>query len=247
MKLVLERFGAWIEEAPGHRRAMLSEALPDLAPVIGELGASRMQELLAGVNRIENDDAASRLLAVLRPYGTTDAPTVMGLYRIAARALALGMETELDTLVSALPVDSILEDDDAMVLMPALADCGDQCAAAAEGAWPNCLRLAAVLTARSFGSALVAARKLPAAFKALDQDAVGPYLAAFASLVEAIGTRTTGYGIRRLPRIFAKHGPERTGMFVQAALDATQRYGIAAGEAVLERRTRAARELLSRG
>jgi hypothetical protein len=76
------------------------------------------------------------------------------------------------------------------------------------------------------------------------RDAV-PYVRAFHRLAKAMGIRIVGYGLNVLPRIFAKYGNERAVDFVNSASMVAETYGVTAGDSFLERKTVAAKEVLS--
>ncbi len=101
------------------------------------------------------------------------------------------------------------------------------------------------LAERNCSSAYVAARSLNKRFPKMDAELALAYLVDFAELVRTNGIRAVGFGCR-LPKLYRKHGRDRTHAFVDAAASVAEAYGVTAGQWFYETRTAPARELLSR-
>ena len=116
---------------------------------------------------------------------------------------------------------------------------------AAGNVWVPAMELALKLTAWDVSSARGTLESLPGSLRKVPVAEVGPYLDDFHLLVEHIGIRVNGICLNDLPAWYARYGTERTRAFVSCAGQAARDYGAIAGQYFLERKTAAAKEMLS--
>jgi hypothetical protein len=244
MQLVLTRFGAWLERLPPTVRPCFLELLPKIGPVLKEVGAEGIEELLEAAVAAGSAEACATMLELVGGYGATTGEIVVGAGRVARRALAWSRPDLLERLAAALPADKTLESADAEKLLPALGRLSELCGAQGEACWTPALDLVITFAEGNLSSAYVAARDLPKSLKKLGSSAAPAYLAAFDRLAHAIGLRVVSFGLKELPGLYERYGVERAHAFATTAAEAAETYGATAGQWFLERKTAAARELL---
>jgi hypothetical protein len=116
---------------------------------------------------------------------------------------------------------------------------------AAGEAWPAAMELALDLARHDTSSARGTLDALAGAARRVPVADLEWYLMDFRMLVRHIGIRVNRICLTDLPAWYRNHGSERTRAFVSCACQAAEEYGAVAGQHFAERRTAAAREMLS--
>jgi hypothetical protein len=233
---ILGSFSGWLEAVNSAARAVFLGGFPKLAPAALDLGQDGMRLIIEAVN------AEPAVLKAASEYAIADAAGVRAVARIARQAAAHRRADLLERLVAAFPAKALEESADAEKLLAAL---GRATEAAGEQAWAEAMELGIELISRGLSSARGTLDGLPSALGKVRPEHSTAYLADFAVLVKAIGIRVNGICLKELPGWYATHGPDRTRAFVACACEAANSYGTVAGQCFLERRTQAAREVIS--
>ena len=236
MGYVLRAFPAWVDAVSSTARETFLDVIPKLAPAAADLGDEGMRLIIEAVN------VEPKLIECTAAYAMTTGEAIRAVARIAHRAASHHRRDLLEKLVEIFPAGKMEESRDAEHLLPAMARATE---AAASNAWVPAMELALKLTARDVSSARGTLESLPASLRKVPVAVVGPYLDDFHLLVEHIGIRVNGICLNELPAWYARHGTERTRAFVSCAAQAGRDYGTVAGQYFLERKTAAAKEMLS--
>ncbi len=196
------------------------DSLPALAPALLDLHDDGMAMLL------EAAALDGRAVSAVAAYSMTNKAIVRAAAGLALHATRTGRIGDLQRLTAACPAERMEESKDAEKLLPAVA------------AVPDALALAAAIAQRNISSARGVCLKLA------KLDRTPEYLSDFQLAVEAIGVQSVGFCLETLPGLYAAHGLERTHAFVAMAAEAAREYGSHAGQAFLERKTKAAKAAL---
>ncbi|MCC6585983.1 MAG: hypothetical protein IT168_04620 [Bryobacterales bacterium] len=213
---ILAGFTGWYTSLTADARPAFLEAFPSLAPAAHDLGTTGMQRVVELTNR----DA--RMLRPIAAFADTTGDIIRSVVGAAKTADA---ET-IERLAAMFPVAKVEQDREAERLLERL----DTAAAAL----PLVLRIAE----KSVSAAAGVLKDLGG--KTLDAD----YLRWFEQLVETMGVRANGWCLSKLPGLIKKQGKEKAGQVVDTAVEVGRLYGVLAAEALLEGKTKAARELL---
>lgn len=235
MHFLLDSFERWLDALSPAARAEFLETFPKLAPAAHDLGEAGMRLMLEAVN------LEPKLLGCAAAYAMTTAEAIRAAAALVHRAASHHCGGLVDKLVATFPAERMEESRDAEKLLPALAGA----AQAAGDAFAPALELALALVARDVSSARGALRSLPGALRGVPAGSEGFYLDDFRLLIEHIGIGVNGVCLTDLPRWYASFGAERTRAFVSRACQAAHAFGRIAGQYFLERKTPAARDMLS--
>ena len=221
LSLLAARFGAWLGQVkPESQRAFL-EGIASMGPAVADLGEQGMGDVIRAVNR------DPRLMACVGSYAFTTKPIVLAIAKLAVEAPV----ELLQRLVAAVPVGSMEDSKDAERLVPALAQV------------PEALAAIVALAERNPSSAYGACQGLPTALKKLTAgEARTGFLDDFRLLAETVGISSVGFTLNVLPGLYVKSGFEPTRQFVSLAAECARLYGQRAGQAFLDRKTKASRE-----
>jgi hypothetical protein len=244
LKMVLGRFGAWIDKCGPNARAAFCEVVPELTDSMYDLEDHDVLELIDAANSLGTADDCARVLKLMGQYGITDGRTVSAMFRIARRAFESGRIERFEELVAVTPALKVINSPDAQRLIPSLAKLADTLDGKDAAVWPAAFVLVVAFAKRRFAAAHIAARDLPKRIKNLPTDTVVPYVQDFAILAEAVGPGVLDFGLNQLPSLFQTHGSERMHAFVEAAASVTECLGTTAGFHFLDRKTTAAKQLL---
>lgn len=242
MKTMFKGFGQWLQEVDRAARGSFFEVLPELAPSMQQLGVEGMLEILRSVKSLDAPKDRQKLLKCVADYGSTTSKVILGVCNISHKALKWERVDYLDRLTKTVPAEKMMEDYHAEKLVPALAQLSETCAERGRDLWCHAMELILLIAEENSSSAYATARKL--SLEKISPDTASAYLEDFVKLVKSIGIRVIGFGLKRLPELYKKHGSERTRSFVEGAASAAEAYGAMAGQWFLERRTAAAREML---
>jgi hypothetical protein len=215
--LLAARFGSWLSGVNAESRREFLDGMVSLGPALADLGEEGMTDVIAAVNR------DPRLMACVSSYALTTRPIVLA---IAKLALMAPVEW-LQRLTAAVNVATMEESKDAERLLPALAPL------------PDAVPAIVTLAERNVSSAYGACRGLPAALKKAGENRAA-YLEDMRRLAETVGISSVGFTLDKLPGLYRTAGPARASEFVQLAAECARLYGQTAGQAFLERQTKAA-------
>jgi hypothetical protein len=187
MQVVLLRFPGWWRDAtPAQHQAMMAH-LTQLAPAIGDLLDEGVRTLIS---------AGQPSLACAASYALTTGDAVRAIVRIAGRGV--DSPTVRDELLARLtevfPAEKMEESRDAERFLPAL----ERATAAAGDGWDLALRIGLQLAASDISSAYGTCLELPKAIA--KAPAPRPYLENFLALVTALGNRSAGFCLKKLPQ-----------------------------------------------
>ena len=221
LSLLASRFGAWLSQVKPESQQAFLEGVASMGPAIADLGDQGMSSVILAVNRDH------RLMACIGSYALTTRPIVLAMAKLAVDAPV----ELLQRLVAAVPVASMEDNKDAERLVPAAAQV------------PEALAAIVALAERNPSSAYGACQGLPAALKKLTAgEARSRFLDDFRLLAETVGISSVGFTLNSLPGLYGKSGVEPTRQFVSLAAECARQYGQSAGQAFLERKTKASRE-----
>jgi hypothetical protein len=236
MGYLLANFPAWTKAVSSTARADFLESFPRLAPAAHDLGDEGMRLVLEAAN------VDPPLLEAVAEYAMTTAESVRAVARMAHRAANLHQAELMKKLTAVFPAERMEDSREAENLLPSI---GKATEAAPEEAWPAAMALALELVARDISSARGTLDSLPGALKKLPLAQAREYLEDFRMMVEHIGIRVNRVCLSELPQWYARHGVERTRAFVSCACRAAESYGVVAGQFFAERKTAAAKGMLS--
>jgi hypothetical protein len=243
------RLAARLRGSPSARRAAAGSKTGAGRGAIGQV-QSDIEEILAAAATLPSADDCRRLMELLSSYGDTTGDMVMGACRLGRAALAWKAPDNLDKLAAIVDPQAwrgMGEGDRnlASELLRCWGELGVTCEPSGEEAWKLAMRLMLLLAEENPSSAQWAAQALPRGLRRLPGGMTVAYLRCCNQLASTIGPRATGFSVRLLPRLLAQHGIAPTTTFVDAAADVGQAYGPTAGQWFLERKTAAAKGLLS--
>lgn len=175
-----------------------------------------MGQVIDAANRDE------RMPGAIAKFADMTGPIIRSIAAVSATADA----DTLERLAALFPVSRVAEDREAERLLERLISA------------PLALNLVTQIATVSVSSAAGVLREL--AGQTLSQE----YLHLFENLTTAMGPRACGWCLKRLPELMRKQGPDQAAAVVQAAVGTAMSYGVLAAEALLEGKTRAARDLL---
>lgn len=213
---ILAGFTGWYANLSGEARPAFLKSFPALGPAVHDLGATGMQRVV----ELTNQDAG--MLAPVAAFADMTGDIIRSVVGVAKTA-----DVELmERLAAMFPVSRVEQDREAERLLERLDT--------APAALPLILRIAE----KSVSAAAGVLKDLGG--KTLDPD----YLRWFERLVETMGPRANGWCLSKLPGLIKKHGKDKVGQVVEMAVEVGRLYGVLAAEALLEGKTKAARELL---
>ncbi len=207
-------FGGWWRQIGANARAMFLEQFPRLAPAVADLGADGMKQVVESVNR------DPRLLVSIAHF----APTTRAIIRSVVRVATTQPVAEMQRLVAAFPMALIEEDRQAEKALALLGDA------------PHALALVLDIAEKNASSAAGLIPRLPKT--PVDPD----YLRLFCSAVKAAGTQAIGWCLSELPKLLERLGAARLQTLMEGVTTTSEQYGELAAMALLERRTKAARD-----
>ncbi len=243
-KIMFSGFYQWLLETSPETRDSFFEVLPQLAPSIRKLGTKGILQILSAVKELMTHEDCEVLLQSIAAYGETDAEIILGVSSIARDALRSGEANYLERLMAILPAEEIVEDQDSYALIPEIARLCEVCNKHKELLWRHALDLILLIAEENCSSAYATAQALPKRLQRSDVDPI-IYFEDFAKLVETIGIRVIGFGLKTLPEFYEKYGIEKTRSFVDAAASVAEDYGVTAGQYLLEQKTASAKKLLA--
>jgi hypothetical protein len=225
MTLAAARCLEWARSVQPESRRPFLESLPVMAPALNDLGEEGMALVIAAANR------DPRTVPCIARYAMTTGKIIRAMAQLAAADAPVEL---LQRLVGAVTVESMEQSKDAEKLVPAIA------------AVPGSLGLAVTLAENNISSAYGAVSALPKALKAVGAGGGmrEAYLDMFQSLAATVGIGCAGFCLDRLPSLLASHGVDKVREFVAAASACARHYGVRAGQAFLERKTRVAAGML---
>jgi hypothetical protein len=234
MEYLLKSFAGWVEAVSPAARGAFLEVIPELAPAAYDLNDEGMRMVL---------EAAAADTGILRPvagYAMTTDEAIRAVASIARQAAEHRRVDLLQALATAFPAEKMEESKDAEKLLPALKRMVE-----VARAWTEGMQLGIALAERNASAARSASKDLVTVLGRLPAGDHGPYLDDFRLIVEAVGIRAAGFGLRTLPGLYQRHGAGPVRRFVSLACQAAESAGVLAGEAFLERKTEAARGVLT--
>jgi len=224
LEFIAPRFAGWVEQLLPEARAVFLEEFPALAPAARDLGEDGMARLIQATNQ------DPRVFACVATYAMTNRGIIVAMASLAAEAVRTGRVDLLQSLSASLSIDEMEKSRDAERLPSAMAEV------------PQALPVTVALAKLNPSSARGACERLKKILAGHPHQA--EYLQDFLALVDVLGAQCTGAATSDLPGYYVRHGVEPTRRFVGATVEAARRYGVRAGQALLERRTRAAKEML---
>ena len=245
MRLVLANYADWLTEVSASARPAFLEALPRMAQRIHELGLDGMRTIILALNACTSSTDCGIVAKGIAAYGRTSGSILLAVARIARDAAAFDATTKLETVIGAVPPDTVLDAKDSRNLLPATARVSKHCANLGKTAWLRGIDLCLALATRSHSSACVVAEKLPTLLTELSPGADAAYMDAFSRLVETIGVSIVGFGITKMPRVFRDLGAPQAMQFVDVGIYVAEKYGRKAGKSFFDERTSASRSHLS--
>ena len=240
MTAALTAFPAWLERLDDTTREMFFDALPKLAPALDVFGEAGITELISAAKACRVAEARTALEFAATYCQTTPEIAAAALH-LAVLACTTGSTGVLSELAKHLPFERIEASRQAERLLPAL---DRACAACGESA-AEALALLTQIAESDLASALNTAHGLPKALAHIAPEERAAALEIMRKLVGAMGIRVIGFCLHKLPELYASKGQAHAGRVAEVACAAAERYGVLAGEAVLEGRTEIARQLLS--
>lgn len=240
----LETYADWLAALPPLARPAVADGFPWLAPFTADLG-KHMKDVLHGIAALERAETVARLMQTLGSYRETDADIVLGATRVAVALLRDGSADELAAIENVITVDQMLESADACRLLPELGKLVQ--AAGEQGDELAVDAIAAVrgIAAENVSSAYATAAAWRRMLGKYAPDVAAACLRGGRRITAAAGNRSIGFCTRALPRLYARHGNEAMEAFVTAACEIATQQGVTACLWFLERRTAAAREMLT--
>ncbi|MEZ5403871.1 MAG: hypothetical protein R2729_29595 [Bryobacteraceae bacterium] len=215
-QFILDGFGGWCASLAPNGRDAFFEEFPTLAPAAADLGEAGMKRVIDCTNR------DPRRLACIAAYSMTTKEAVVAMAGLAS----VHSTADLQRFTAAFPAERMEENRDAERLPEALARV------------PEALPLACRLVEHDASAAYGTLKRLRGV------ERPPGYLEAFERIVETIGIQACGWCLDTLPGLFKKLGAVRAGAAVNQAVEVARRFGAEAGQAFLEGRIAAAKELL---
>jgi hypothetical protein len=194
---------------------------------------------------LESPEKAERLMTSLKLYEETDANIMLGALRVASALIRAGESALLEELEKAVTLDEMMESHDACRLLPELGHLVQEVEPLGEGMVAIVVDAIVSSAKQNISSAFAATRSLRALPDSMSDDVAAACVRAIARILKAAGNRALGACARKLPKLYARHGIDKMDAFIDAAAEVSTLYGTTAGIWFLERRTAAAREMLS--
>lgn len=214
--------------------------LPNIAVHVSELKNSGVETLISLFNACSSEREMDLIARCIAGYQESSGEILLAASEIGSRFVRSGVDALIERMLTAVPVDAMLESKDAEALLPAIAkirvDRADDAVLSAAAA--VCIAAAR----QNNSSALNLARQLGGAVSPLPPELRVAYLKAFESIVNEAGISLIGYATRQLPGLFQKAGTDRAGAFVAEGLAIARRYGKVAAQEFFEQKTAAAKQ-----
>ncbi|MEZ5355462.1 MAG: hypothetical protein R2762_22730 [Bryobacteraceae bacterium] len=216
-QFILDHFAQWMQALADNGRDTFLEQFPTLAPAAADLGESGMKRVIDATNR------EPRKFACVAAYAMTTKDAILAMASLAA----VHSIADLQRFTAAFPAERMEESRDAERLPAALARV------------PEALPLAASLIAGDVSAAYGTLVRL----RSVERSPA--YLAAFRTLVETVGLQANGWCLDTMPGLFQRLGADRMNAFVETAAGIARDFGGHAGQAFLEGRVPAGKDLLA--
>jgi hypothetical protein len=246
MRAMLQSFGRLLQLTRRSQRPVFLDFLPRIAPCVDDLEVAGIEEILKMVNAFEDSGDGQHFLEFVGLYGSTSGQVVLGVARIAHKAIRYDRKDYLSKFLAIVPPERTLENADAKKLIPTLASLIEVSSPRGKDFCCKGLDLFLTVAGKNYSSACFSMREVPKRLESVSSSAGLYYVEDFERLVQAIGISVVGFCLNKLPKMYGEYGVAATRSFVEAAASAADTYGINAGQGFLERMTGAARKMLIR-
>jgi hypothetical protein len=239
VRILLDRFPAWVAAASDSARPQVLAILPNIAAHLSDLRDSGVESLIAGFNRCSSTEDRDLLARCIVRYQETSGEIIAASANLGSLFVRAGAHFLIERMLIAVPPETMLDSKDARALLPAIS--GIQVAGAGDLVLSVAAAVCLVVAKHNHSSALNLARQLPGVLAPLQPESRAAYLRAFEAILEEAGVSLTGYGVRQLPGLFQKAGADRASEFVSEGVAIARRYGKIAAQEFFEQKTAAAK------
>jgi len=233
--------GKWIVGAGAGRDAFV-KIVGAIARRTARVPLPNFSSLAAFLGRAHPEELA-QIVRCAEAYADALGTAIDGLPVIVRRAVHAARVDILDALLTSVPPKAARDDPDGPLLLKALADLSREDQVRDED-WSTGVDVVLRLASRQISSGFVAARSLPAALRSVPAALRADYLEDLLRLEASVGIGMVGFGFRKLPGLYGKHGTPATRRFVATAVAVAERHGLFAAYEFLNMTTRAARRML---
>jgi hypothetical protein len=247
VKLAFGEFSEWLTKTTSVSQGAFLGLLPLLAPRLVELRSEGVCEVISTLNQCKAEQDCQRIVGVVGQYAGCDGRIVVPLTRLLAAAVMAGDLECVGRFGAASLVNGVRGDRGAHRLFRAMPSWDRWPEMYGVDVWRAVLFLVLAITSESCSSAEYVVRRLQKVLRQMKGDLRVRFVADVRTLVDAIGIRVIGFSLGELPSWYQTYGVDCTREFVRTATACAERYGRTAGDWFLERKTAAARGMLSRG
>jgi hypothetical protein len=244
IKFIITNFGSWLDKARGEKIDSIADFLTGSHDLLSTISFKDTDQLINEI--LKMPPPKSKDFAIfIKQYTRCSRPAALAIQQFAKRAIDWDSQNYLNQLLIVLPPGRVSSEVDSENFIRGLASMSEACAGLPnKEVWGTAVDLSLRIGMLSLSTGYYASRSLAGALRKLDNNAGPSYLNSFSRLFEKLGVGIAGFSIHELPKLYAKHGTEKTERFVTLACDVFEISGSHAAVWFLERRSTISRQAL---
>lgn len=244
MRLAVSSFEEWFTKTTSVSRVAFLDFLPAIAPKLADLRHEGVVNILEVANKCSDAEECHHVLTAVGSFTEAGRKVLLPIIHFLVAAAQAGDMECVDFIKNMAQVHHVQADLASPRFFGALPKWNSLPVTYGTNAWRPVLFLALSIANKSCSSAEYVLRRLPRVLRKMDEGLPLTYIEDFHTIVTSIGIRGIGFSLSILPGLYSAHGVPLTRQFVRTAKEAAERYGRIAGEWFLERKTRAAEQIL---